>query len=159
MDSKEENVFHHKEFSRKWILLQSQLDKNFVTLYVSERLRCQLKEAAGLCRLAGRLQLFSPHRFFSVPKLGNICLKSKIRVWEARMFLTWYNIAFSCVRKARFLSTTNASRAAKLANRLHPQHDVSATTFPSLVRPLDAKYQNSFLDVIIRTIKKRQFNV
>ena len=39
-----------------------------------------------------------------------------------------------CFRAAKFVSATNVSRAAKLAN-ICLRNDVSATMFPSLARP------------------------
>ena len=69
-----------------------------------------------------------------VAKLGNICFGRRICVREAKMFLTPGKNIF-CFRAAKFVSATRVSRAAKLGN-LFIRNDVSATTFPSLARPL-----------------------
>ena len=71
--------------------------------------------------------------FPGVAKLGNICFGCKIRVWEAKMFLTPSKNNF-CFRAAKFVSVTHVSRAAKLGN-ICIHNNVSATMFPSLARP------------------------
>ena len=71
--------------------------------------------------------------FAGVAKLGNIYFGCKIRVWEAKMFLTLSKNNF-CFRAAKFVSTTHVSRAAKLGN-ICIHNNVSATMFPSLARP------------------------
>ena len=77
---------------------------------------------------------------FMVAKLGNICLcfENNICVREAKTFLTSGKNNFR-FRAANVVSATLVSRADKLGN-ICLLNNVYVTKYPSLARPLPARY-------------------
>ena len=80
---------------------------------------------------------------FIVAKLGNICFGHKICVREAKMLFLTPGKNIFCFQAAKFVSATYVSRVAKLGN-ICLRNNVSATMFPSLVRPQVYAFRSSF---------------